>query len=66
MHQIRQEAKQCRMEGEKRKCKKTGGCERDWGGKGKYETAHTMTASERMAEVKIYLILFLQDNSLAV
>lgn len=32
----------------------------------RYETANRMTASEKLGEVKIYLILFLQDNSLAV
>lgn len=32
----------------------------------KYETANCMTACEKVGEVKIYLILFLQDNSLAV
>lgn len=32
----------------------------------KYEAANKMTVSERVGEVKIYLILFLQDNSLVV
>lgn len=32
----------------------------------KYEAANKMTASEGAGEVKIYLILFLQDNSLVV
>lgn len=37
-----------------------------FGEQGKYKAANKMTASERVGEVKIYLVLFLQDNSLVV
>lgn len=37
-----------------------------WGGQEKSEITNRVTASESVCEVKIYLILFLQDNSLAV
>lgn len=41
--------------------------DKGWGGgQEKYEIANRVTGSESVCEVKIYLILFLQDNSLAV